>query len=129
MKCKEILEWASQHDNKEVFWIRKEKQVGDKLRTSKELTKSDLVEIIKWKFEGLAGRKKRELNLVAGINEQVLKRISNVVFSLTINEDKERMELLCSLNHGIGPAVASTILTFIQNPTLNLFKRRRSFDI
>lgn len=76
------------------------------------MTKPELIEIIKWKFEGLEGRKKRELNLVADINEEVLKKVSNVVFNLNASQDRERMELLCNLNHGIGPAAASTILTF-----------------
>lgn len=112
MECKEILEWANKHDIKEAYWIQKEKEIGNRLRASKELTKSDLIEIIRWKFEGLEGRKKRELNLVAGINEHVLRKVSNVVFNMDTSQDRERMGLLCNLKHGIGPAVASTILTF-----------------
>ena len=121
MDCKEILEWASKHDIKEAFWIQKEEEIGNRLRASKELTKSDLTEIIKWKFEGLEGRKKRELNLVAGINEQVLKRVSNVVFNLSTSQDRERIELLCNLDHGIGPAVASTIMSFFDPKNYGVF--------
>lgn len=121
MECKKILEWANKHDSKEAFWMQKEKEIGNRLRASKELTKSDLIEIIKWKFEGLEGRKKRELNLVAGINEQVLKKVSNVVFNMNTSQDRERVELLCSLDHGIGPAVASTILTFFDPKNYGVF--------
>lgn len=119
MECKEILDWADKHDSEEAFWIEKEK-VGDRLRVSKELTKSDLIEIIKWKFEGLEGRKKRILNLVADIDEQVLRRVSSLVFSLNTHQDIYRIRLLCIFN-GIGGAIASTVLTFFDPENYGVF--------
>ena len=121
MEKSEILKWSSKHDSEYASGIQKEKEIGSRLRVSKELTKADLIEIIKWKFEGLEGRKKRELNLVAGINEQVLKKVSNIVFNMNTSQDRERVELLCSLDHGIGPAVASTILTFFDPKNYGVF--------
>ena len=120
MECKEILEWAKKHDSKEAFWIRKEKEIGDRLRTSKELTKSDLIEIIEWKFESLEGRKKREIDFVAKMDEQVLKKVSNLVFTMDVKQDTYRIKFLCVLN-GIGPAVASTILTFFDPKNYGVF--------
>jgi len=121
MEKEEILNWSEKHDKDYSEDIQKEKQIGDRLRQTKELTKPDLIEIIKWKFEGDARRTKRELNLVADIDERDLKRVSNLVFNLYVHQDLERIGLLCSLNHGIGPAVTSTILTFYDPDNYGVF--------
>ena len=120
MECKEISEWASKHDSKEAYWIQKEKEIGNRLRASKELTKPDLIEIIEWKFESDARLKTVELKHVKNINEQVLKKVSNIVFNLHISQDIERIEQLCVFK-GIGPSVASTILTFFDPKNYGVF--------
>jgi serine/threonine protein phosphatase PrpC len=120
MEKQEILNWCGKHDSQYAPWIQKEREIGNKLRKTKELTKADLIEIIKWKFEGLEGRKKRELNHVANIHEQVLKNVSNIVFSLDTSQDKYKVKLLCVFD-GIGGAVASTILTFFDPENYGVF--------
>ena len=54
----ETLKWSRKHDEAYPWWIQQEKELGDKFRTQEELTKDDLVEVVKWKFDTLAGRKK-----------------------------------------------------------------------
>lgn len=117
----EIINWSSKHDNEYASEIEKEREVGNRLRGTKELTKHDLIEIIEWKFEGFEARKVRELNLVASIDEKTLKDVSNKVFNLSASQDIERIELLCDLRHGIGTAVASTILTFFDPKNYGVF--------
>ena len=112
MEKAEIEYWRHKHDVENAFWINKEREIGDRLRASKELTKVDLIEIIEWKFEGLEGRKKRELDLIARLDEHNLEQVSNLVFNLSIGQDLYRIKRLCGLDHGIGPAVSSVILTF-----------------
>jgi len=118
----ELLHWVEMHDREYSFGIQKEKEIGDRLRLTKELIKSDLNEIIEWKFEGrrLEGRKRLELNRVANIDEQILKKVSNFVFNLDTNQDIYRIKLLCVFN-GVGPAVASTILTFFDPKNYGVF--------
>jgi len=57
MEKEEILNWNKKYDVDHPWWTQREKEFGDKLRRSKELTKDDLVEIVEWKFKGLPGRK------------------------------------------------------------------------
>ena len=120
MEKEEILNWSEKYDKDYPEDTQKEKEIGDRLRASKKLTKADLIKIIEWKFEGLEGRKKRILNLVADIDEQVLKRVSSLVFSLDTHQDIYRIRLLCMFN-GIGGAVASTILTFYDSDNYGVF--------
>jgi hypothetical protein len=58
---------------------------------------------------------------VASIDEKSLKDVSNKVFNLSVSPDIERIELLCDLRHGIGTAVASTILTFFDPKNYGVF--------
>ena len=120
MEKGEILKWSSKHDSEYASWIQKEKEIGDRLRVSKELTIADLIEIIKWKFEGLEGRKTRILNYVENIDEQILKLVSKLVFNLNTRQDIYKTKLLCTFD-GIGPAIASTILTFFDPENYGVF--------
>jgi hypothetical protein len=107
----EILEWAEKHDRKNVWWIKQEKEIGDKLRKAKKLSKDDLIKIVEWKFESNALVKTVELNRVKRLYEPNLEKTTNEVFNLGIDQDMKRITLLCGFE-GIGPAVASVILTF-----------------
>lgn len=111
MEREEILKWIQEHDRRNLFWIQQEKEIGDRLRESKKLSKVDLQKIIEWKFESNPLVKTVELNRVNRVNEEMLEKVSNEVFSLDVSEDMKRIVLLCGFN-GIGPAVASVILTF-----------------
>lgn len=68
----------------------------------------------------MEGRKNRELKLVAKIDEQVLKKVSNLVFNLNTSQDIYKIKILSAL-YGIGPAVASTILTFFDPKNYGVF--------
>jgi hypothetical protein len=107
----EILEWAEKHDRKNVWWIEQEEEIGDKLRKAKKLSKDDLIKIVEWKFESNPLVKTVELNRVKRLHEPHLEKTTNEVFNLDINQDMKRITLLCGFE-GIGPAVASVILTF-----------------
>jgi endonuclease III-like uncharacterized protein len=111
MEREEVLKWVQEHDRNNLFWIQQEKEIGDRLRESKRLSKDDLKKIIEWKFESNALVKTVELNRVSSVNEEMLEKVSNEVFNFDVSEDMKRIERLCDFN-GIGPAVASVILTF-----------------
>ncbi|MCJ7634670.1 hypothetical protein MUP77_20055 [Candidatus Bathyarchaeota archaeon] len=111
MEKKDVLDWVEKHDKKNFLWTQQEKEIGDRLRATKKLSKDDLKKIIEWKFESNALVKTVQLNRMKKIGEQHLEKISNEVFNLHVNQDLKRIMLLCGFN-GIGPAVASVILTF-----------------
>jgi hypothetical protein len=111
LEKRDILGWVEKHDKKNFWWIEQERRIGDKLRENKKLSKDDLNKIIEWKFESNALVKTVQLDRIKKMNEQHLEKVSNEVFNLDVNQDLKRIWLLCGFN-GIGPAVASVILTF-----------------
>jgi hypothetical protein len=111
MDKEEILKWNRKYDKDHPWWVEKEKELGDKFRKTKTLTKDDLRQVVDWKFKELVGRRKRVLGLVAKNDDKIIQRTCNQVFCLTSNEDSIRVKSLDNL-HGVGPALASTILTF-----------------
>jgi len=70
-----------------------------------------LIQVVEWKFKDLKGRKERVLRFIAKNNDSLVRRISSDVFSATLKDDSNRIDSLQMLD-GVGPALASTILTF-----------------
>jgi len=120
MEKDEILNWSKKYDVEYPWWTQKEKELGDKLRRSKELTKDDLVEVVEWKFKDLPRRKARILGLIAKNDDTEIRRISRHIFGLSSKDDSYKVNSLCIL-YGVGPAVASTILTFYNPKTYGVF--------
>jgi hypothetical protein len=107
----EILDWNRKYDEDHPWWTQKEKELGDKFRSRKELTKDDLIQVVEWKFKDLKGRKDRVLRFIAKNDDSLVRRISSDVFSTTLEGDSYRIDCLQILD-GVGPALASTIMTF-----------------
>ena len=120
MEKEEILNWSKKYDEDHPWWTQKEKELGDKLRSSRELTKDDLVQVVEWKFKDLLGRKVRILGLIAKNDDTEIRRISSHIFGLSSKDDSYKVNSLCML-HGVGPAVASTILTFYNPKEYGVF--------
>ena len=120
MKKEEILNWNKRYDIDHPWWTQREKELGDKLRSTKELTKDDLVKIVEWKFKDLPVRKARILDLIAKNDDSEIRRISSHIFGLSSEYDSYKTNNLCFL-HGVGPAVASTILTFYNPKEYGVF--------
>lgn len=116
----EILELEGKYDEDYPWWTSTEKELGEKLRRTKELKKADLAQIVEWKFAALKGRKIRVLRLIAQNSETEIMRISKKAFALSSNSDSQRVDMLKSLT-GIGPALASTILTFYDPEHYGIF--------
>lgn len=107
----EILDWNRKYDEDHPWWTQKEKELGDKFRRTKELTKDDLIQVVEWKFKDLKGRKDRVLGFIAKNDDSLVRRISSDVFGTTVKDDSYRIDSLQMLD-GVGPALASTMLTF-----------------
>ncbi|MEM3629264.1 MAG: hypothetical protein QXU46_04180 [Candidatus Bathyarchaeia archaeon] len=102
----------------------KRKEIGDRLRTTKELTKYDLIEIVEWKFKELEGRRKRVLALISENEDAKIRSISKYVFSLDSSFDAQKVDLLRTLQ-GVGVSIASAILTFYNPNEYCVFDIRR----
>ena len=99
MEKDEILRWNKKYDVDHSWWTQKEKEIGDKLRRAKELTKSDLVQVIEWKFKYLLGRKTRILKFINKNDDEEIRKISSRILSLSKKDDSFKVNSLCML-HG-----------------------------
>ena len=113
------MNWSRKYDIEYPWWTQKEKELGDKFRKTKEMTKDDLVQIVEWKFRNLKGRKDRILRFIAKNDDMRIRRISSDVFGSTLG-DSYKVDSLQML-HGIGSALASTILTFYHPKEYGVF--------
>ena len=120
MEKSEILEWSHKYDEEHPWWTKKEKELGDKLRETGELTKEDLIEIVEWKFKTTQQRKKRILGYVRQNEDDVIRNISSSVLRLSSKYDYNNIARLCRIK-GVGPAIASAILTFYDPKNYGVF--------
>lgn len=105
----EILNWNRKYDKDHPWYVEKEKELGDKFRKTKTVTKSDLLQVVEWKFKGVPPRYKRVTELAKRNTDEIVQQTCSRVFAMS--DDSDRIKSLDAL-HGVGPALASTILTF-----------------
>ncbi|MBI4017418.1 MAG: hypothetical protein HY366_00545, partial [Candidatus Aenigmarchaeota archaeon] len=106
----DILQLCKKYNKEEDQWNAElESALGKKFRTDSEVTKEDLEQVIKWKFITNPHRLKRELSHIRDLKDSEIRRLSKEAF--VSNDDKTKVKRLMEIK-GVGPAVASTILTF-----------------
>ena len=106
----EIVRWARLYDSKQSpSDLKTENDVGSRLRETRELSKADLLRMVSWKFESLPGRKGLILSRASSVGEQEISETFRR--ALDAGCEKTRISELLKLP-GIGPAMASVILTF-----------------
>mgnify|MGYP000315347953 CR=1 FL=1 len=119
---KELLSWAERYNKEEgtTYDLKTEKEIGDRLRFKLELSKEDLKEIVRWKFQEnrLKGRRLKVLRMLENVDDTLIKNISRK--ALTAQSDYERIHLLRTI-HGVGLALASVILTFYDPKNYGVF--------
>jgi len=94
--------------------------LGTRFRSTKKITREDLEQVVKWKFKEMPGRKKRVMGLLAENTDEKIRNVSNQFFSMTSNDDSYKVHTLNKV-YGVGPALASTILTFINPKDYGVF--------
>lgn len=133
MNKKEIIFWRNKYDEEEDLYDKKlEGRLRKKFQKNKLVTKPDLIEIVKWKFQSpsLLGRRKRILSFIDRNKESTIREFSKLTFRN--RDDETRLRLLSSPNiKGVGNALASVILAFY-NPKnygiLDIHAWRELFD-
>ncbi|MBI2005158.1 MAG: hypothetical protein HYS80_00135 [Candidatus Aenigmarchaeota archaeon] len=115
----QILDLCKKYDAEEDQWSPKlEAELGNRFRTNKKMAKEDLIQVIKWKFATNKHRLKRELNLVEKVDDNEIKRLSNLAF--TTDDELLRLKYLMEIK-SVGLAVASAILTFYDPKNYGVF--------
>ncbi len=116
----EILKWCRKYDKDQGWWSHKEQELGARFRKNRAATRSDLLEIVEWKFKG-AENKKTKVNAAVSKNTDAdVQRISRQVFCVPGEEDAYRMNSLMMLN-GVSPVLASVILAFYNPASYGVF--------
>lgn len=113
MEKQEIFYWRDKYDKEEDLYNKGlEEELQKKFNRNGYVTKTDLISITKWKFQGrLIGRQKRVLKYIERNSESDIKEKSSKAFSIT--EDNKRLNLLSAPNIlGVGNALSSVILSF-----------------
>jgi len=120
----EILFWSRKYDQEETAYSTAlERDLGDKLRSTKELSKDELIQIVEWKFQGrLMGRRKIILNKLSGVDDSFVRK----VVKESLNEQDERLRIKKLMGRfegipGVGLALASVILTFYDPKNYGVF--------
>lgn len=115
----QILELSKKYDREEDQWNSSlEQQLGNRFRSSKEVSKENLIEVLKWKFATNKHRLKRELNLIEELDDSTIRQLSRHAFDSL--SDTSRINNLMEIR-GVGLAVASTILTFYDPKNYGVF--------
>jgi len=111
MNKKEIIFWRNRYNEEEDrYTTGLEEKLRKKFQKNRFITKKDLQETIKWKFQGqLKGRQLLNLKRLIVFDSAVIEKISKLAFE--VNSDKLRIKLLTVID-GVGPAIASVVLTF-----------------
>jgi len=115
-----IISWRDRYNKEEDLYNKgDEEELRSKFQENQYITKDDLIRIIEWKFQGrLTGRQKRILKILKPVDNEYIIDISKLVFK--VSDDEKRVKLLCIIN-GVGPAIASTILTFYDPENYGVF--------
>lgn len=117
----ELLKWSRKYDDEQSLSDKNiESHIGNRLRSTRELSKMDLYEVIKWKFEGFKGRQMKVMRRAELTDDIVLRRVSKLVLNLDKKYDEYKIDLFCVFD-GIGVAVASTILAFYDPENYGVF--------
>lgn len=116
----EILSWSHKYDLEEdKYNTGLEPELGAKLRTNQELSKHDLIELVKWKFQGpLLHRREMILEQIEPIEDSFVRR--TIKEALTDEDENRRIWKLEQIP-GVGPSVASVILAFYDPENYGIF--------
>jgi hypothetical protein len=109
MDKNQATEWLRRYELEEDYNNGLEEKLRTQFKKNQSFTKSDLLEIMKWKFETMQGREKRQQNLLKTIKDEDVVHISTAAFR--IKDDRLRIAVLMTIP-SVGLAIASTVMTF-----------------
>jgi hypothetical protein len=111
MTKEELIYWLKKYNSEEDLYNKgEEKKLGEKFRQNNYIEKEDLINVLKWKFQGpLVGRQKMNIERVNKIDDLFIEEVSSLAFKTS--NDQLKFKLLSCID-GVGLSVASVILSF-----------------
>ena len=107
----DIFELAAKYDLDHPWWTQKEEEIGDRIRTERELGLETLKEIVEWKFKTVPSRIKRINNLLKIYSDEDIREVTRRALHLGTRRDSDKITTLRRIK-GVGVSLASTVLTF-----------------
>ncbi|MBW2061962.1 MAG: hypothetical protein JRI95_10430 [Deltaproteobacteria bacterium] len=120
MDKEEIIFWRDRYNTEEdLYNTGIEEELSSKFQQNKMITKDDLIQIVKWKFQGrLFGRQQRILRMIDSVEISFIEDVSRLAFK--IKNDEKRLKLLSCID-GVGNSLSSVILSFKEPQNYGVF--------
>ena len=110
MDTEEIRDWSQRYD--EVYdddLQAVEERIHEALTDQQYLTRDQLEDVVRWKLNGMPGRRGGNVDRVRTVPDEFVRRVSEA--ALLVDDPKTQLKTLKSIP-GIGPATGTVILTF-----------------
>jgi hypothetical protein len=110
MNANEISDWSDQYDEVYNEKLRNtEERIHKTINEQQYLTRDELLEIVRWKLDGMPGRRGGNVDRVESVPNEFVQRVTEA--ALLIDDPVTQLKTLKSIP-GIGPATGTVILTF-----------------
>jgi len=110
MDANEIIDWSDRYDKVYNEKLRKtEERIHKTINEEQYLTREELLEIVRWKLDGMPGRRGGNVDLVESVPNEFVQRVTEA--ALLIDDPVTQLKTLKSIP-GIGPATGTAVLAF-----------------
>lgn len=110
MEADEIRDWSERYDgvyDDDLQTI--EERLHEALTDHQYLTRDQLEDVVRWKLNGMPGRRDGNVDRVRTVPDEFVRRVSEA--ALLVDDPTVQLKTLKSIP-GIGPATGTVILTF-----------------
>jgi Fe-S-cluster formation regulator IscX/YfhJ len=110
MDADEIRDWSERYD--EVYdddLQAVEERIHEALTDQQYLTRDQLEDVVRWKLNGMPGRRGRNVDRVRTVPDEFVQRVTEA--ALLVDDPKTQLKTLKSIP-GIGPATGTVVLAF-----------------
>lgn len=110
MDADEIRDWRDCYDEVYDGELRAtEERLHEELTDQQYITRDQLEDVVRWKLNGMPGRRGGNVERVRTVPDEFVRRVSEA--ALLVADPKIQLKTLQSIP-GIGPATGTVILTF-----------------
>ena len=110
MDADEISDWSDRYDTVYNEDLRKtEERIHKTINEQQYLTRDELLEIVRWKLDGMPGRRGGNVDRVEKVPDEFVQRVTEA--ALLVDDPVIQLKTLKSVP-GIGPATGTVVLTF-----------------
>lgn len=110
MNADEIRQWSERYDDAYDDELRSiEERLHRALTEQQSLTRDQLQDVVRWKLNGMPGRRDGNIEKVGTVPEEFVRLVTEA--ALLVDDPTTQLKTLQSIP-GIGPATATVVLAF-----------------